>query len=134
MSDATVGEVVSKRLEMYGSLGKLLEKVAADLKELKYQVNQYDAKVKTYEGKILAAKAEILELDEAIRQRKIEVTGSFNGIRDEHTAREEGFVKREQELSVREMNLKVRSAKIEEMMVKAEKAVGKQSKKETVSA
>lgn len=128
MPEAPVAEFVSKRLELFNSLEKVVGKVSADMKELKYQVNQYEAKVKTFEGQILAKKAEIAELDEAIRRKKIDVAGSFNNLRDDLNAREQAFIKREAELSVLEQNVRDRAEQAEALIVKAERALPKNSK------
>ncbi len=71
-----ISTMVSKRVERFTRLAKDLASAADDLKELKYQVQQYDAKVQTFSNQILAKKAEIEVLDETIRRRKIEAAAS----------------------------------------------------------
>ena len=73
----------------------------------------------------MAHKGEIKELEEAIRLKKIEVSGSFNNVRDSLTAREDALVKRVAELEVREQQVKSRSEQVEALMTKVEKALPK---------
>ena len=134
MPEPTINEVVSKRVDLFEQLGKILVKCSADLKELKYQVNQYDAKVRTLEGHIMERKTTIKELDEAIRLKQIEVSGSFNSVRDSLTSREEALVKRMAELEVREQQVKSRSEQVEALMTKVEKAMPKKSEQAKVAA
>jgi len=126
MSDQpNVVEFVSKRVERFNSFERLCKVMADDLKEMKYQVTQYEAKVQTYEKQILARKAEIAELDETIRRRKIEATGSLNNIAGDLQRREMELVKRLSELEVRERNVKARALEAEALVVKAENVINK---------
>lgn len=124
MAEETVIEFVSKRVERLTALEKLVYATAADMKEMKYQVTQYDAKVRTFESQILAKKAEIVDLDEQIRRKKIEVAGSFNNLRDDLSRRELALTKALAELKVSQENTKARAAEAEALIIKAEKAIG----------
>ena len=130
MPEETVVEFVSKRVERFNALEKTIVAAAADMKELKYQVMQYDAKVKTFEGQILAKKAEISNLDEQIRRKKIEVAGSFNNQRDDISRRELALTKALAELKVAQENTKSRAKTAEELIVKAELAIGRAAEPE----
>lgn len=128
MSDQpNVAEFVSKRIERFNRFESLCKVMAEDLKEMKYQVTQYEAKVQTYEKQILLKKAEIGGLDEAIRRRKIEAAGSLANVAGDVNRRETELVKRTAELEVRERNVKLRAAETESLLVKAEKVIGRQA-------
>lgn len=128
MSDQpNVAEFVSKRIERFNAFERLCKVMAEDLKEMKYQVTQYEAKVQTYEKQILAKKSEIVDLDEKIRQRKIEAVGSLNNIAGDLNRREIELVKAKAELHVREENVKARAAEAESLIVKAEKVISRQT-------
>lgn len=128
----SVAEFVSKRVERLTSFERACVAMASDLKEMKYQIQQWDAKIKTNEGKILGQKEEMRDLEEQIRRKKIEVAGSFNNIRDDLQRRELALVKREAELVVRENQVKIRANTAEELINKAERVIGKQHKPEPV--
>ena len=125
MDQPNVAEFVSKRIERFNSFEKLCKVMADDLREMKYQVTQYEAKVQTYEKQILLKKTEIGELDETIRRRKIEATGSFNNIAGDLNRREMELVKATAELQVRERNVVNRAATAEQLISKAEKVIGR---------
>lgn len=124
-----IAEFVGKRVERFDSLGKLCAAVALDLKEMRHQVMQYEAKVNTFINQILAKKQEIAELEEQIKRKKIEAAGSFNNFRDSLQARELVMVKREAELVIREGNVKARAQEAENLISKAERVIGKQEAK-----
>lgn len=127
MDQQNVAEFVSKRVERFNAFERLCKVMAEDLKEMKYQVTQYEAKVKTYESQILLRKSDIAELDETIRRRKIEAVGSLNSISGDLNRREIELVKSLAELKVREDNVKLRAATAESLITKAEKAIGRQA-------
>lgn len=128
MSDQpNVAEFVSKRIERFNRFENLCKLMADDLKEMKYQVTQYEAKVQTYEKQILLKKGEIAELDETIRRRKIEAAGSLANVAGDVQRREMELVKRTAELEVRERNVKLRAAETENLLVKAEKVIGQKA-------
>ena len=127
MDQPNVADFVSKRIERFNSFEKLCKIMADDLKEMKYQVTQYEAKVQTYEKQILLKKSEIAELDETIKRRKIEATGSFNNIAGDLNRREMDLVKKMAELQIRERNVVSRAAAAEQLISKAEKVIGRQS-------
>lgn len=135
MSDQpNVAEFVSKRIERFNRFENLCKVMADDLKEMKYQVTQYEAKVQTYEKQILLKKAEISELDETIRRRKIEAAGSLANVAGDVQRREIELVKRTAELEVRERNVKLRAAETENLLLKAEKVIGQKSAPASVPA
>ena len=120
-----VNQIFNKRIERLQSFDRLVGLVASDLKELKYNATQYEAKQATFEKKILAAKTEILDLDEQIRRKKIEVAGSFNNLRDDLSRREQALFKAQAELAVSQAQVKVRADEAERLIGKAEKVIGK---------
>lgn len=125
MSDESAADFISKRLERFAALEKNCVAVASDMKELKYQLQQWEAKVETFACQILAKKAEIAELDEQIARRKVEAAGSFNNFRDDLSRREAELTKAIAELRVQQEQVKSRSSTAEYLINKAEKAIGK---------
>lgn len=131
--NADVPAVINKRVERFNSFMKQAELVMADMKEQKYLNQQIEAKVNTCEARILAAKAELLELEEKIRQKKIEVGGSFNAIRDDLTKREVALNARVAEVEVRERTAAEKLKKADEMIDKAEKAIDSRNDSERLA-